>query len=57
MHQRADLGKIRADGEIVWEYNSPVTNNKTKGMSVGDQSTVFRAYLYAPDSPEIGGRL
>jgi hypothetical protein len=27
------------------------------GPTKGDQSTVFRAYRYAPDSPQIRGRL
>jgi hypothetical protein len=49
--------EVTPDGEIVWEYISPFTGNEDKGMSVGDQSTVFRAYRYAPGSPEIGGRL
>jgi hypothetical protein len=51
------LFEVTTDGEIVWEYISPFTSNETKGMSTGDQSTIFRAYRYAADSPEIGGRL
>jgi hypothetical protein len=51
------LFEVTSDGEIVWEYISPFTCNETKGMSTGDQSTIFRAYRYAADSSEIGGRL
>lgn len=49
--------EVTPDGEIVWEYISPFTSHETQGMSHGDQSTVFRAYRYAADGPEIAGRL
>jgi hypothetical protein len=51
------LFEVTPDGEIVWEYISPFTSHEDKGMSVGDQSTVFRAYRYAADGPELRGRV
>ena len=49
--------EVTQDGEIVWEYVSPFTTHQTKGQSSGDQSTVFRAYRYAADGPELRGRI
>ena len=49
--------EVTPEGEVVWEYISPYKSAEDKGMSTGDQSTVFRAYRYAPASPEIGGRV
>ncbi len=50
--------EVTPDGEIVWEYISPfITQNVRRGPSQGDASSLFRAYRYAPDSPEIRGRL
>ena len=44
-------------GDIVWEYISPYCAYDDTSPVRGDQSTVFRAYRYAPDSPEIRGRV
>jgi len=49
--------EVTPQREIVWEYISPFTVKREAGTTVGDQSTVFRAYRYAPDSPQIHGRL
>jgi len=49
--------EVTPGGEIVWEYISPFTTHQTKGQSTGDQSTVFRAYRYAADGPELRGRI
>jgi len=51
------LFEVAPDGEIVWEYVSPFTTRRESGPSVGDQSTVFRAYRYAADGPELRGRV
>jgi hypothetical protein len=49
--------EVTKEGDIVWEYISPFTVNRKAGSTTGDQSTIFRAYRYAPDSPQIRGRL
>ncbi len=49
--------EVTREGEVVWEYVSPYTVRREAGPTVGDQSTVFRAYRYAPDGPQIRGRL
>ena len=49
--------EVTKEGDIVWEYISPFTVPRETGPTKGDQSTVFRAYRYAPDSPQIRGRL
>ncbi|MEE8334135.1 MAG: aryl-sulfate sulfotransferase [Alphaproteobacteria bacterium] len=49
--------EVTPDGEIVWEYISPFTSHREKGPTAGDQSTVFRAYRYAADGPELQGRV
>lgn len=51
------LFEITPDGEIVWEYISPFTSHREKGPTTGDQSTIFRAYRYAADGPELRGRV
>ncbi len=51
------LFEVTPDGEIVWEYISPFTSHREKGPTIGDQSTIFRAYRYAPDGPELRGRV
>jgi hypothetical protein len=40
-------------GEIVWDYISPWFIETPQGPN----NSVFRAYRYRIDSPEIGGRL
>ncbi len=47
--------EVTPAGEVVWEYISPFTNREAKGATVGDQSTIFRAYRYAADGPELRG--
>jgi hypothetical protein len=45
--------EVTPTSEIVWEYINPFS-----GPHHGTRSNwVFRAYRYAPDSPQIGGRL
>ena len=45
------------DGDIVWEYVNPFTAEWNEGPLLGPVGALFRAYRYAGDSPEIGGRL
>lgn len=49
--------EVTPGGDIVWEYVSPHTFVRREGASHGDVNFVFRAYRYAPDGPEIRGRL
>ena len=49
--------EVTPAGEIVWEYISPYIVKREGGPTSGDQSTIFRAYRYAADGPEIEGRL
>lgn len=49
--------EVTPAGEVVWEYINPYTFERKAGPTVGEASTVFRAYRYAPDGPEIRGRL
>lgn len=51
------LFEVARDGDIVWEYINPYTAEQTKGPTVGTVNSVFRAYRYAADGPEIRGRL
>ena len=48
------LFEVTPEGELVWEYISPFDNKTYLGETV---NWVFRAFRYAEDSPEIGGRL
>jgi hypothetical protein len=47
------LFEVTPEGEIVWEYINPheVTHRGQRSRAV------FRSYRYAPDSPEIAGRI
>ncbi len=45
--------EVTPDGEIVWEFISPWFGEGLGGRT----NAVFRAYRYAPDSPQIRGRL
>ena len=46
--------EVTSDGKIVWEFINPHFDL----MFMGDHvNWVFRAFRYAPDSPEIGGRV
>jgi hypothetical protein len=49
--------EVTEAGELVWEFINPITIAREMGPTAGDVSTVFRAYRYAPDGPEIQGRL
>jgi hypothetical protein len=49
--------EVTPEGEVVWEYVSPYFADITSVGSEGDVNLIFRAYRYAPDSPEIAGRL
>lgn len=45
--------EVTPSGEIVWEYINPRFAPGMEGMS----NSVFRAYRYLADSPQIAGRL
>ena len=49
--------EVTESGELVWEFVNPITISRDMGPTVGEVSTVFRAYRYAPDGPEIRSRL
>ena len=49
--------EVTPGGEIVWEYVSPFFIPKGHPSGREGINQMFRAYRYAPDSPEIGGRL
>jgi hypothetical protein len=51
------LFEVTRDGDIVWEFISPFVVARDAGPTTGEQSTIFRAFRYAPDGPEIRGRL
>lgn len=54
---RGRLFEVTPDGDIVWNYVNPYfVPSDSKGPGAGGNS-VFRAYRYAADSPEIRGRL
>ncbi len=48
------LTEITADGEVVWEFVSP---HETPHPKYGSINWIFRAYRYAPDAPELKGRV
>ncbi|MBN1523144.1 MAG: aryl-sulfate sulfotransferase [Spirochaetales bacterium] len=53
------LFEVTADGEVVWEYVSPITNMGYKEViddQYPDYNSVFRAYRYAPDFSAFKGR-
>lgn len=47
------LTEITPDGEVVWEYTSPV---ETPHPIYNTMNWIFRAYRYAPGAPELQGR-
>jgi hypothetical protein len=47
--------EVTPQGETVWEYVSPYFVDKHPAYTAGNY--IFRAYRYAADGPEIGGRL
>ena len=47
--------EVTPKGEMVWEYISPFEGWIARGG--GNGNWIFRALRYAPDSPEINGRL
>jgi len=47
--------EVNTAGDIVWEYVCPFFRHVFPGD--GPSNALFRAYKYASDSPEIGGRL
>ena len=49
------LFEVTPEKEIVWEYVSPYFQKDHPPYTDGNY--IFRAYRYAADSPEIGGRL
>ena len=49
--------EVTPDGDIDWEYISPYISPQRGQKSAGLGNWVFRAYRYAPDSPEIAGRV
>ena len=46
--------EVTPDGDIVWEYVSPIFHDHPAGYKI---SQMFRAFRYAADSPEIAGRV
>ena len=46
--------EVTTEGDIVWEYVSPWFGGPWQG---GEVNSVFRAYRYKADGPEIRGRL
>ena len=53
----SDAGRafeVTPEGDLVCEYISPYANETYLGETV---NWIFRAFRYAEDSPEIGGRL
>jgi hypothetical protein len=53
------LFEVTRDGEVVWEYISPVTRNGTvKALddTLPMSNAVFRACRYSPDHPALKGR-
>lgn len=47
--------EVDGAGEIVWDYIAPM--HHPNPVVHGPSNIVFRAYRYAPDSPEIGNRV
>ena len=57
------LFEVTSEGERVWEYVNPVTQNGPvrqgdvpPSMNGNQQNNVFRAYRYAPNYPGLEGR-
>jgi len=54
------LFEVTAEGEVVWEYISPVTGSGTKNwledIGFRGSNSVFRAYRYGPDHPGLRGK-
>ena len=48
--------EVTPECEIVWEYINPQIVDYEHPVYTG-ANPIFRAYRYAPDSPQIGGRL
>jgi outer membrane protein assembly factor BamB len=46
--------EVTPDGDVVWEYISPFTVHSPE---LGEVNSVFRAQRYAPDAPELQGRI
>jgi hypothetical protein len=50
--------EVTADGQAVWEYIVPITNNGNV-LEIGDNlpmiNSIFRAYRYTPDHPALVG--
>jgi hypothetical protein len=46
--------EVTPAGESVWEYINPHQGEQRPGVLA---NSVFRAYRYAADAPEIRGRL
>ena len=57
--QMGRVFEVTPDGEIVWEYVNPFfASYDWFGLERGGgANSVFRAYRYAPDSPQIAGRV
>lgn len=54
------LFEVDTEGEVVWEYISPVTGSGTRNwledIGFRGNNSVFRAYRYGPDHPGLKGR-
>ena len=51
------LFEVTPAGEIVWEYVSPYLIDLPESGRLHGANFIFRAYRYAPGSPEIADRL
>ena len=51
--------EVAPDGDIVWEYVSPFfgPDNRIGLERGGYGNSLFRAYRYAADGPELAGRV
>ena len=48
--------EVTTKGEVVWEYINPFYGPHSE-IPDGEINWVFRAKRYAPNSPELGGRV
>lgn len=49
--------EVTPEGEIIWEFISPHQVMQGGQRTRGEGNWIFRAHRYAPESPEIGGRV
>lgn len=51
------LFEVTPEGDVVWEFISPHFGPTAGLRTAGVGNWIFRCYRYAPDSPEIAGRV